>query len=97
MQQGLYLNEAGRRKFLQGVNVGRILAFNPTLISQTENQRDLITKTMAMFSAIKRVVRENIAGFERPSGWTWCCKCSANRLETSQCGGQFAPIQNTKT
>src|SRR5580765_5772573 len=58
-EQGLYLNEAGRRKFLQGENVGRILAFDPTLISQTENQRDLITKTMAMFSAIKRMVREN--------------------------------------
>jgi hypothetical protein len=45
-EQGLYLNEAERRKFLQGTNVGRILAFISALISQTENQRDLITKTI---------------------------------------------------
>jgi hypothetical protein len=43
-EQSLYLNEAERRSSLQVVNVGRILAFHALLISQTENQRDLIKK-----------------------------------------------------
>jgi len=96
-EQALYLNEAGRRKFLQGTNVGRILAFHSALISQTENQRDLITKTMAMFSAIKRVVRENMAYSRCPMAEHGVVGASANRLDFNQCHGQLPQFKTVKT
>src|SRR5215470_15861511 len=96
-EQGLYLNEAGRRKFLQGENVGRILAFISALISQTENQRDLIIKTMAMFSAIKRVVRENNGCLRCPVAEHGVVGPGAERLEFSQWHGQLPQIKTRKT
>ena len=96
-EQSSYLNGAWRREHLQIDDVGRILAFHPALISQTENQRDLITKTKAMFSAIKRVVRENLGCSRCPVAEHGVVGAGAERLEFSQWHGQLPQIKTRKT
>jgi hypothetical protein len=96
-EQGLYLNEAGRRKFLQGARVGRILAFISSLISQTENRRDLITKRLAMFSAIKRLVRKNNGCSRWAAAEHGVVGAGAERLDFNQWHGQLPQFKTRKT
>jgi hypothetical protein len=96
-EQALYLNEAGRRSFLQQSKLGRILAIYPPLTSQTRINETLITKIMAMFSAIKRVVRENNGYSRCPAVERGVVGASANRLDISQCHGQLPQIKTLKT
>ena len=52
---------------------------------------------MAMFSAIKRVVRENMAYSRCPMAEHGVVGASVNRLEFNQCHGQLPQFKTVKT
>jgi hypothetical protein len=95
-EQALYLNEAGRRRFLQAMKLGRILALDRLLISQTENQRTLLQKNGHVFSHKKSGAGKHQL-FAIPAADYGCQRCSAFRLDFNQCHRQlpkFKPIRD---